>query len=69
MTPERGIISTIKIRKKGGSFHFEAVPLKDLWREWGNMSMIKKKYLLFSLYGDINHLYSVTGKKTRIIID
>ena len=29
ITPEPGIRSTIKIRnKKGGSFHFEAIPLK-----------------------------------------
>ena len=29
ITLERGIMSTIKMRKKGGSFHFEAVPLKS----------------------------------------
>ena len=30
ITPEPGIMSTIKIRyKKGGSFHYEAVPLSE----------------------------------------
>ena len=30
ITPERGIMSSIKIRRKGGSFHLEAVLLKKL---------------------------------------
>ena len=30
ITPEQGIMTTIKIRRKGESFHFEAVPLSKV---------------------------------------